>query len=72
MTWNGSPSRHSYFGMSERIGNRSYYDSTGQQEFAFNKPYSEKTAETIDEEVKKLIDVQYERAKAILKKNKKQ
>ena len=61
----------SYFGMSERIGNRSYYDSTGQQDFAFNKPYSEKTAETIDEEVKNLIDVQYERAKTILKKNKK-
>jgi cell division protease FtsH len=61
----------SYFGMSNKIGNRSFYDSTGQQDFAFNKPYSEKTAETIDEEVKLLIDVQYERAKSILKKNKK-
>jgi len=61
----------SFFGMSEKIGNRSYYDSSGQQDFAFNKPYSEKTAETIDEEVKTLIDVQYERAKTILKKNKK-
>lgn len=61
----------SYFGMSEKIGNLSYYDSTGQQDFAFNKPYSEKTAQTIDEEVKALIDVQYERAKAILRKNKK-
>ena len=61
----------SYFGMSERIGNLSYYDSTGQQDFAFNKPYSEKTAETIDEEVKSLIDAQYERAKSILKKNRK-
>ncbi|MFO7934240.1 MAG: ATP-dependent zinc metalloprotease FtsH [Bacteroidales bacterium] len=61
----------SYFGMSPRIGNRSYYDSTGQQEFNFNKPYSEKTAETIDEEVKSLIDKQYERAKEILKKHKK-
>lgn len=61
----------SYFGMSSKIGNRSFYDSTGQQDFAFNKPYSEKTAETIDEEVKELIDVQYERAKALLKKNKK-
>jgi AFG3 family protein len=59
----------SFFGMSEKIGNRSYYDSTGQQDFAFNKPYSEKTAETIDEEVKRLIDVQYERAKEILKKH---
>jgi AFG3 family protein len=61
----------SFFGMSDKIGNRSYYDSTGQQDFAFNKPYSEKTAETIDEEVKRLIDVQYERAKAILRENRK-
>ena len=61
----------SYFGMSDKIGNLSYYDSSGQQDFAFNKPYSEKTAQTIDEEVKALIDVQYDRAKAILNKNKK-
>ncbi len=61
----------SYFGMSAKIGNLSYYDSTGQQDYAFTKPYSEKTAETIDEEVKSLIDIQYERAKSILKKNKK-
>jgi len=61
----------SYFGMSDKIGNLSYYDSSGQQEYSFNKPYSETTAETIDKEVKKLIDVQYERAKAVLRKNKK-
>jgi cell division protease FtsH len=61
----------SFFGMSEKIGNRSFYDSSGQQEYSFNKPYSEKTAEAIDEEVKDLIDKQYERAKAILRKNKK-
>jgi cell division protease FtsH len=61
----------SYFGMSNKIGNRSYYDSTGQQDFAFNKPYSEKTAEAIDEEVKVLIDKEYERAKVILRKNRK-
>ncbi len=61
----------SYFGMSDKIGNRSYYDSTGQQDFAFTKPYSEKTAETIDEEVKTLIDEQYNRAKSILRKHKK-
>ncbi len=61
----------SYFGMSEKIGNRSFYDSSGQQEYSFNKPYSEKTAETIDEEVKKLIDIQYKRAKDLLKKNQK-
>ena len=59
----------SYFGMSDRIGNMSFYDSSGQQEYAFNRPYSEKTAEAIDTEVKKLIDVQYKRATDILKKN---
>jgi AFG3 family protein len=61
----------SYYGMSAKIGNRSFYDSSGQQEYSFNKPYSEKTAETIDNEVKTLIDTQYDRAKDILKKNKK-
>ncbi|MDX2431748.1 MAG: ATP-dependent zinc metalloprotease FtsH [Bacteroides sp.] len=61
----------SYFGMSKKIGNLSYYDSSGQSEYSFNKPYSEKTSETIDDEVKALIDIQYDRAKAILKKNKK-
>lgn len=61
----------SYFGMSEKIGNLSYYDSSGQQEYSFNKPYSEKTAETIDNEVKNLIDTEYNRAKEILRKNKK-
>jgi len=57
----------SYFGMSEKVGNVSYYDSTGQSEYSFTKPYSEKTAELIDEEVKALIDTQYLRAKKILK-----
>jgi len=61
----------SYFGMSDKIGNLSYYDSSGQQEYSFNKPYSEKTAEAIDEEVKDLIDKQYQRALTILRKNKK-
>ena len=60
----------SIFGMSERVGNLSFYDSTGQTDFSFTKPYSEKTAELIDEEVKLLIDKQYERAKEILINNK--
>lgn len=59
-----------YFGMSERIGNISYYDSSGQSEFTFSKPYSEKTAELIDEEAKKIVETQYERAKNILRENK--
>jgi cell division protease FtsH len=56
----------SYFGMSEKVGNVSYYDSTGQSDYSFTKPYSEKTAELIDEEVKKIIDGQYQRAKKVL------
>ncbi len=60
----------SYFGMSEKIGNISFYDSSGQNEFGFTKPYSEKTAELIDDEVKKLVGKAYEKAKEILIKNK--
>ncbi len=60
----------SIFGLNERIGNISYYDSSGQQDYNFNKPYSEKTAEIIDEEVKKLIDAAYVRTKALLRDNK--
>jgi AFG3 family protein len=59
----------SIFGMSEKVGNVSYYDSTGQSDYSFTKPYSEKTAELIDEEVKVLIDSQYERAKQVLRDN---
>lgn len=55
-----------YFGMSDKIGKVSYYDSTGQAEYAFSKPYSEKTAELIDMEAKKIIDEGYDRAKRIL------
>jgi AFG3 family protein len=59
----------SYFGMSEKVGNLSFYDSTGQGEYAFNKPYSEKTAELIDEEANRMIEEQYERAKKTLREN---
>nr|WP_185862427.1 ATP-dependent zinc metalloprotease FtsH [Blattabacterium cuenoti] len=57
------------FGLNEKIGNISYYDSTGQNEFSFSKPYSEKTAQIIDEEIYKIITEQYQRAKKILKNN---
>ncbi len=60
----------SIFGMSEKVGNVSYYDSSGQSDYSFTKPYSEKTAELIDEEVKILIDGQYVRALKVLKDNK--
>ncbi|AER40693.1 MAG: ATP-dependent zinc metalloprotease FtsH [Flavobacteriales bacterium] len=59
------------FGLNDRIGNISYYDSTGQNEFSFSKPYSEKTAQIIDEEISKIITEQYQRAKKILKDNEK-
>lgn len=55
-----------YFGMSEKIGNISYYDSTGQSEYAFTKPYSDKTSETIDKEVNELIERAYNKAKEVL------
>ncbi|WP_185882776.1 ATP-dependent zinc metalloprotease FtsH [Blattabacterium cuenoti] len=57
------------FGLNKKIGNISYYDSTGQNDFFFSKPYSEKTAQIIDEEISKIISEQYERSKKILKNN---
>lgn len=57
------------FGLNDEIGNISYYDSSGNSEYSFTKPYSEKTAELIDKEVKKMIDIAYVRTVAILKKN---
>ncbi len=59
----------SYFGMSKSLGNMSFYDSTGQSEYAFVKPFSEKTAEAIDKEVVNLIQSSYDRAKKILTNN---
>lgn len=56
-----------YFGMSDKIRNISYYDPTGQGEYGFTKPYSETTAKLIDEEVQRIMDEQYARAKSILK-----
>jgi len=58
------------YGLNEKIGNISYYDSQGANEYGFTKPYSERTAQTIDEEVSKLIETQYLRAKKILSENK--
>lgn len=59
-----------YYGLNEKIGNISYYDSTGQSDYTFTKPYSEKTAQEIDEEVHKLIERSYNKAKEILLENK--
>lgn len=57
-----------YFGMSDKLPNLSYYDSSGN-EYGFTKPYSEKTAETIDKEAAAIVSEQYERAKQILREN---
>ncbi|GHV56831.1 ATP-dependent zinc metalloprotease FtsH [Bacteroidia bacterium] len=54
-----------YYGMSERLPNLNYYDASGQ-DWGFHKPYSDETAHLIDEEVKRIINEQYERAKVIL------
>ena len=58
-----------YYGMSERLKNICYYDSTGQQQYSINNPYSEHTAQIIDEEVRRMIEEQMARAKQILKDN---
>ena len=57
------------YGLSDKIGNISYYDSSGQNS-GFNKPYSEQTAHTIDEEVKELTEVAYKKALKVLEENK--
>ena len=59
-----------YYGMSERVGTVSYYDSTGSRGYELGKPYSEKTAELIDEEVKSLINRIHDRTYRILMDNK--
>jgi cell division protease FtsH len=60
----------SVYGLNSKIGNLSYYDSTGANEYGFTKPYSEKTAQTIDEEASKMVEEAYQRAKKILTENK--
>ena len=60
----------SIYGLNDKIGNISFYDSSGGQEYTFGKPYSEKTAEIIDQEVKFMIDAAYVRTKGLLDKNK--
>ncbi len=58
------------YGLSPRVGHISYYDSSGQNDYAFSKPYSEKTAEKIDEEIRRIIDEQYTRSVELLSANK--
>ncbi len=60
----------SVYGLNDKIGNITYYDSSGQTDYNFTKPYSEETAKKIDEEISFIIEKQYKRACDILKKNK--
>ena len=56
-----------YYGMSENVGTLSYYDSTGQSDMAFTKPYSEQTAQQIDTEAKRVIEQAYKMAEQVLR-----
>lgn len=58
------------YGLNDKVGNVTYYDSSGQQEYNFSKPYSEETAVIIDKEISKVIEEQYQRAIQILTENK--
>jgi cell division protease FtsH len=58
------------YGLSEKVGNLTYYDSSGQSEYGFTKPYSERTAELIDNEISDIIEKQYRRAIDLLEKHK--
>ena len=58
------------YGLNDKIGNVTYYDSSGQSEYSFSKPYSEETAMVIDKEISNLIESQYQRAIQILEDNK--
>ena len=58
------------YGLSEKVGNITYYDSSGQSDYNFTKPYSEETAELIDKEISSIIETQYQRAIKILEENK--
>ena len=59
-----------YYGFNKKIGNISFYDSTGQRDMAIQKPYSEETGKLIDEEVRKLVSDAYQRTKELLEQNK--
>lgn len=58
------------YGLSDKVGNVTYYDSSGQDNYQFSKPYSEETAEIIDKEISAIIEFQYQRAIRILEENK--
>jgi cell division protease FtsH len=57
------------YGLNDEIGNITYYDSSGQSDYSFSKPYSEETAQKIDKEISKIVENQYERACDLVNKN---
>lgn len=61
-----------YYGMSDKVGNLSFYDSTGQSDFNFTKPFSETTGETIDTEVRRIVEGAYDRARTIISEHREQ
>ena len=58
------------YGLNDKIGNLTYYDSSGENEYGFTKPYSDVTAQIIDQEISNIIETQYQRAIKLLKKHK--
>ena len=58
------------YGLNDKVGNLTYYDSSNGNDYGFTKPYSEKTAETIDKEISSIIEKQYQRAIKLLEDNK--
>ncbi|MDB3938199.1 ATP-dependent zinc metalloprotease FtsH [Flavobacteriaceae bacterium] len=58
------------YGLNDKVGNLTYYDSSNGNEYGFTKPYSEKTAEKIDKEISSIIEKQYQRAIKLLEDNK--
>ena len=58
------------YGLNDEIGNITYYDSSGQSDYNFSKPYSEETAQTIDKEISKIVEKQFVRACKIIKSHK--
>jgi cell division protease FtsH len=58
-----------YYGLDKEIGNISFYDSSGQSEYGFQKPFSDKTAEKIDAQIRTMVEEAYNKAKTILTEN---
>ncbi|MEW7279437.1 ATP-dependent zinc metalloprotease FtsH [Aquimarina sp. 2201CG1-2-11] len=58
------------YGLNDKVGNLTYYDSSGQSEYNFSKPYSEQTSELIDKEISNIIETQYQRAVDLLEQHK--